>query len=122
TEFDPQIAAVDPPGLLQALPQRQDATRRFRIVRGGGHQHAEALNVLILLRPGCQRPRGRRAPDERDEFAPPHSITSSARASSDGGTSRPNALAVIILITSSNLLARRTGISPGFSPLSTRPV
>ena len=33
-----------------------------------------------------------------------HSITSSARASSDGGTSRPSALAVLRLITSSNLV------------------
>ena len=32
-----------------------------------------------------------------------HSITSSARASSIGGTSRPSALAVLRLITSSNL-------------------
>jgi hypothetical protein len=30
----------------------------------------------------------------RDELAPLHSITSSARASSDGGTSRPSAFAV----------------------------
>ena len=33
-----------------------------------------------------------------------HSITSSARASSDGGTSRPSALAVLRLITSSNFV------------------
>ena len=33
-----------------------------------------------------------------------HSITSSARASSDGGISRPSALAVLRLITSSNLV------------------
>jgi hypothetical protein len=31
---------------------------------------------------------------ERDELAPPHSITSSARASSVGGISRPRALAI----------------------------
>ena len=33
-----------------------------------------------------------------------HSITSSARASSVGGTSRPSALAVLRLMTSSNLV------------------
>ena len=33
-----------------------------------------------------------------------YSITSSARASTDGGTSRPSALAVFALITSSNLV------------------
>src|SRR5258708_5641770 len=37
------------------------------------------------------------------ERAPPHSITSSARASSDGGTARPSAFAVLRLTTSSNL-------------------
>src|SRR5262245_48321774 len=38
-----------------------------------------------------------------------HSITSSARASSDGGTSRPSAFAVLRLITSSNRLGRSIG-------------
>src|SRR5262249_45930258 len=51
-----------------------------------------------------------------------HSITSSARASSVGGTSRPNVLAVCRLMTNSNLVARRTGMSAGFSPLRMRPV
>ena len=39
-----------------------------------------------LLRARRERPRGRRAAEQRDELAPPHSITSSARASSVGGT------------------------------------
>ena len=47
---------------------------------------------------------GRRAAEQRDELAPPHSITSSARASSDGGTIRPSILAVLRLITNSNLV------------------
>jgi hypothetical protein len=39
-----------------------------------------------------ERPRRRHADTERHELAPPdHSITSSARASSDGGTSSPSA-------------------------------
>jgi hypothetical protein len=45
-----------------------------------------------------------------------YSITSSARASSEGGTSRPSALAVLRLIISSNLLGVCTGSSPGFVP------
>src|SRR5262249_28071167 len=45
------------------------------------------------------------------------SITSSARASSCGGTSRPSALAVLRLITSSYLVGACTGRSAGFSPL-----
>src|SRR6516162_4480527 len=51
-----------------------------------------------------------------------HSITSSARASNVGGISRPTAAAVCRLITNSNLVGCRIGISAGFSPLSTRPV
>ena len=51
----------------------------------------------------------------------PHSITSSARASSVGGTSRPSIRAVSWLITSSNLLDCTTGKSTGFAPLRMRP-
>jgi hypothetical protein len=46
----------------------------------------------------------------------PHSITSSARASSVGGTVRPRALAVLRLITSSNFSGAWTGSSLGFAP------
>src|SRR5215510_14431604 len=46
-----------------------------------------------------------------------HSITSSASASSVGGTSRPRALAVLTLITSSNLVGFSTGRSAGLAPL-----
>ena len=56
--------------------------------------------ALALLRARGERPCGRRAAEQRDELAPPHSITSSARASSVGGTSRPSAFAVLRLITS----------------------
>ena len=51
----------------------------------------------------------------------PYSITSSARASSVGGTSRPSAFAVLRLITSSNFVARSTGMSGGLAPLRMRP-
>ncbi len=46
-----------------------------------------------------------------------YSITSSARASADGGIVRPSALAVLRLITSSYLVGAYTGRSTGFSPL-----
>ncbi len=46
-----------------------------------------------------------------------YSITSSARASSDGGMLSPRALAVFRLITSSNFVGCSTGMSPGFAPL-----
>jgi hypothetical protein len=50
-----------------------------------------------------------------------YSITSSARASSVGGTSRPIVLAVCRLITNSNVVGRSAGRSAGFSPLRMRP-
>src|SRR5262249_2951805 len=64
----------------------------------------------------------RRAAEQRDELAPLHSITSSARASSVGGTVRPSILAVGTLMTSSNLVDCTTGKSAGFAPLRMRPV
>src|SRR6266446_6622179 len=58
----------------------------------------------------------RRAAEQCDELAPFHSITSSARVSSVGGTSRPSALAVLRLMTISNFVGRSTGKSAGFAP------
>src|SRR5262245_29948218 len=51
-----------------------------------------------------------------------HSITSSASASSLSGMLKLSVLAVLRLITSSNLLGCITGRSAGFSPLRIRPV
>jgi hypothetical protein len=45
-----------------------------------------------------------------------YSITSSARPSSIGGTSRPIAFAALRLITSSNLVGCSTANSPGLAP------
>src|SRR5262245_23847871 len=49
-----------------------------------------------------------------------HSITSSARASTVAGISRPSALAVLRLMTSWYLVGACTGRSPGFSPFRMR--
>src|SRR5215204_3248692 len=73
-----------------------------------------------MLRVRAERPR-RRARKPRDELASPHSITSSARASRVGGTSRPSALAVLRLRISSTFVDCTTGRSAGFSPLRIRP-
>jgi len=80
--------------------------------------------LLLHCRPVAlerrERPR-RRAAEQRDELAPiHHSITSSARASRVGGTSSPSALAVLRLITSSNLTGAWTGSSLGFAPFRIR--
>jgi hypothetical protein len=50
-----------------------------------------------------------------------HSITSSARARIDCGTVRPSALAVLILMTSSNVVGRWTGRSAGLAPFRILP-
>jgi acyl dehydratase len=52
----------------------------------------------------------------------PHSITSSASASRFGDTSMPSALAVLRLITSSNLVGCITGISAGLAPFRIWPL
>src|SRR5262249_52762638 len=54
--------------------------------------------------------------EPRDELAPLHSITSSARPRSVGAISIPIAFAVFRLITISNLVGCSTGSSPGFAP------
>src|SRR5262249_31803886 len=68
-----------------------------------------------------ERPRGCRAAEQRYERAALHSITSSAMASTPGGTVRPSAPAVFMLMTSSNLVGCSTGRSAGFSPFRIRP-
>src|SRR5215217_550945 len=57
--------------------------------------------------------------EERKQFSPPHSITSSARARSVGGMVRSSAVAVFTLITRSYLVGCSTGISAGGVPLNT---
>src|SRR5262249_51947681 len=86
--------------------RRPDPGLKVRIVRGRVQEHADAPHFFALLRAGSgQGPRCRRAAKKRDELASPHSITSSARASRVGGTSRPIALAILRLMTSSYLVA-----------------
>src|SRR5262245_66462290 len=70
-----------------------------------------------LLRPRRGRPQRCCAAEHRDEIAPLHSITSSARKSKDSEIVNPNALAVLRLITSSNLTGRWIGKSAGPVPL-----
>src|SRR5262249_24446490 len=76
-------------------------------------------NVFISLgSTRHQRPRGRPAAEQRDELAAPHhSITSSASVSRLSEMLTPSALAVLRLITSSNLVGCRTGRSAGLAPL-----
>src|SRR5262249_14075575 len=119
--LDLHVAADRPAQLLQTLQERRAACWRNGFPRRLAHEHADAPHALPLLRPRRERPPNRRAAEQRDDIAAVHSITSSARASSVGGTSRPSILAVAKLMTSSNLLACMIGKSAGFAPLSMRP-
>src|SRR5258707_13897247 len=106
------VAAVGPVQLLQPQQECRDADLTLWIVRGQGHEHADAAHPLAL-RACAKRPRCRRAAEQRDELATFHSITSSARASRVGGTSRPSAFAVLRLITSSYFTGAWTGRPSG---------
>src|SRR5262249_25293381 len=103
--------------LLQPLMESCEARLSFSIIGDGLHEHADPAH-LRLLRARRQRPRRRRAAEQRDEIATFHSITSSASNCIELGTPRPRAFAVLKLITNSNLVDRCTGRSAGFSPLT----
>src|SRR6516165_8702151 len=118
--LDLDIAVLGPAERLETLAKCNDPSQHFGIVLGVWMQECDAPHALALLRARRERPR-RCAAEQRDERAPLHSITSSARASRVGGTSRPIALAVCRLMTNSNLVACTTGRSAGFSPLRMRP-
>src|SRR5262249_16247759 len=107
---------------LERIEECRDAGLPLTIgLRVKRDQHADPPG---LLRPHCERPRSRRAAEQRDELAAlhAHSITSSARASRLSGKVSPSALAVLRLITVSYFPGACTGRSPGFSPLRMRPV
>jgi hypothetical protein len=119
TILDSDVIAFDEADLTQTLPERSDKVRRA----GRGRASEEAYHRQRGLLPLCrERPRSSRTAEQRDELAPSHhSITSSARASRDGGTVRPSTLAVCVFMISSKLLDWTTGRSEGAAPLRMRP-
>src|SRR6516225_2476909 len=64
----------------------------------------------------CERPHNGGAANEPDEFAPPHSITSSAVVRSIGGIFTPSDLAVFEFTISSKRVGRSAGKSAGLVP------
>src|SRR5262245_23575294 len=113
--LDRHILAFDVPAFADALPECGHKTCSVggrRAAEEPDHRHRR------LLRARRERPRGRRAADERDELATAaHSINSSARPDSGNGTVMPSALAVLRLMNSSYLDACSTGRSAGLVPL-----
>jgi hypothetical protein len=96
-------------GLAQALAKRtQNSSRsigRFA-VQEPDYRHGG------LLRARGEWP-GSRAAEKRDELAPVHSITSSASSRNASGIDSPNALAVLRLTRSANVVGCTTGKSAG---------
>src|SRR6516164_4474747 len=99
-------------------PSTQPSSLSFCLnaVRAHTHEDADVSQPLRLLRVRRAWPH-RRAAEQRDELAASHSITSSAMASMPGGIVRPSVLAVLRLMTKSNLVGICTGRSAGLSPL-----
>src|SRR5436190_22311005 len=115
-QIDAHVAALGPSKLMQGLPERGDARLPIRVAVVGVHQNCDATHPIRLLRARSERPCCR-ATEQRYEFPPLHSMTSSASASSLSGTSRAIAFAALRLITSSNLVGCSTGSSVGGLPL-----
>src|SRR5262249_20060109 len=84
----------------------------------GGSTTEEPNHPHRLLRAHrCERQRGRRATEKRDELAAlHHSITSSARTINVIGTWSPIALAALRLRISSNFVGCSTGRLEGLAP------
>src|SRR5712691_348244 len=87
---------------------------------GGTGNEADAPYLTRLLRARRARP-SHGAAEQHYELAPLHSITSSARASSNGGNSIPSALAVLRLRISSYLVGCSTGRSAALAPFKILP-
>src|SRR5262249_48690183 len=119
--LDSDGAPVGPAEFVQPLHE----SRSPRCPGGGGSgpQITDGRELRRLLRARRERPRSRNTTEQRDELAAhhlrAHSITLSARPSSESGNVIPSALAVLRLIKSSTLVACCTGRS---AALRMRPV
>src|ERR1700751_1358713 len=103
----------------RTAPPAASAQGRLRVRSDKTHiEHNEsAMPHRADLNEACRYFADGPEPDSCSAARMAYSITSSARARSEGGTSRPSALAVLRLITSSNLVGCWTGRSEGLSPL-----
>src|SRR5262245_18665591 len=136
--LDRDVFALNVTKLAESLLKRLKQSRRRRVRR----QNTDPVHLpsLILLRPGRERDRERQerpgqeqssvhgpsrkpyggglaGPDAakgggQESAAVAHSMTRSARSSSDGGTVRPRAFAVLRLMRNSDFVGRSTGRLP----------
>src|SRR5262245_21930079 len=70
-EVDLQISTNGPAQVLQTLHKRRGASLHLGVVGTRVGEYAHAPHALRLLGPRRERPRGRGAAEEHDEFAPP---------------------------------------------------
>ncbi len=82
--FDRDVLALDKARVFQSLAERGE---KLRCIVGRAGVEESDNRHRRLLRARRERPRGCRATEQRDELAPVHSITSSARSTSPAGTS-----------------------------------
>src|SRR5262249_42523074 len=118
-EFDCHVTALDEASLAQTLAKRNKPVG----ARGGRCAVKKPDHRRGLLR--ARNPRRRRAAEPcaaqtRNELAPSHSITLSARRRNVSGMVSPIALAALRLMTSSNLIGNWTGNSFTLAPRSNR--
>src|SRR5262249_12249298 len=111
TVLNPEVLSVDETRFTQALPERCH-TIGVRLRRPGAEGTDRRDTRLLCAR--RERPCRRRAAEQRNELAALHSITSVARRRKDSGIFSPIALAVVRLMTSSNLVGCKTGSQPVF--------
>src|SRR5262249_37584607 len=116
--LDRKGAALDPAEVMQSRHKSCRPSTPGRRVRA---YKPDRRQFTRLLRARRERPRRRRAAEQRDELAAFQSITSSARRRKDSGILSPIAFAVVRLKNSSNLVGWTTGRSAGLSPLRMRP-
>ncbi len=113
--FDHDVPALDVTEVTQSLTEGL-----WQVGSSGqvARQVAYSRDLGRLLGLGGER-RGEEAASQRAEECTPsdHWMISSARIRSDCGIVRPRALAVLRLMTSSNLVGCSTGRSAGFAPL-----
>ena len=107
----PGRTAVVTAGDLDASLRDRSATRG---ATGGHSTRSRAIMCAEYFGPPSS------LPSRRHQSAHLYSITSSARASKDGGTVMPSALAVLRLIASSKLTGFCTGSSCTLAPLRMR--
>src|SRR5262245_36216765 len=101
---------------ILALP---NLAHHYRVALGNTTTEAADDGHCGLLRACLDRPR-KYLTQQGQDLSPPHSITSSARASRAGGTVRPRVFAVLRLNTSSNWVGCWTGRSATWSPFKMR--